>query len=148
MATGVVLTTRNMAAEGRRAAGLDGAHRLELGVRKVALHSTTPSRAVVAEDIRDLQRWTRHFCRRLQRRALPGSERCQLIERACHIAQHLARHVRIARRRVELGMSQSHLDHANIDILLQKMRRERVPERVRRHALLDPTAAAVSRTTR
>jgi hypothetical protein len=58
-----VLAARDMATEGRRAAGLDRAHHLELGVRKVALHSTTPSRAVVAEDIRDLQRWTRHVSR-------------------------------------------------------------------------------------
>src|SRR5262249_22347941 len=39
---------------------------------------------------------------------------------------------------LKLGMAQSHLDHANIDSLLQKMRGEAVPERVRRHALLDP----------
>jgi hypothetical protein len=45
-----------MATEGRRAAALDRAHHLDLRVRKVALHSTTPSRAVVAEDIGDLQR--------------------------------------------------------------------------------------------
>ena len=58
-----VLAARDMATEGRRAAGLDRAHHLKLGVRKVALHSTTPSRAVVAEDIRDLQRWTGHVSR-------------------------------------------------------------------------------------
>ena len=37
VAARVVLATRNMAAEGRRAAALDRAHHLELGVRKVAL---------------------------------------------------------------------------------------------------------------
>jgi hypothetical protein len=30
------------------------------------------------------------------------------------------------------------LDHANIDILLEEMRGEAVPQRVWRHALLDP----------
>jgi hypothetical protein len=66
----------------------------------------TPNGAVIAEDIRDLQRWTGHTRRRLLRRALLRSERRQLIERAQHIAQHLAGHVGVARRRVELGMAE------------------------------------------
>ena len=35
-------------------------------------------------------------------------------------------------------MTQKRLDHANIDILLEKVGGEAVPQRVRRHALLDP----------
>src|SRR5246127_1159451 len=35
-------------------------------------------------------------------------------------------------------MAQQCLDHANIDILLEEVRGETVPQRVRRHALLDP----------
>src|SRR4051794_29409426 len=58
-----VLAARNVPAEVRRAAGLDRAHHLELGVREVALHGATPCRAVVAEDIRDLQRRTGHLSR-------------------------------------------------------------------------------------
>jgi hypothetical protein len=55
-----VRAARNMAAEGRRPAALDGVHHLHLGVTEVALIGTTPSRAVIAEDLRDLQRWTAH----------------------------------------------------------------------------------------
>ena len=55
-----VLTTRDMPAEVCRAAGLDRAHHLELGVREVAPHGMTPSRAVIAEDVRDLQHWPGH----------------------------------------------------------------------------------------
>jgi hypothetical protein len=35
-------------------------------------------------------------------------------------------------------MTQKCLNHANIDILLEQMRGEAVPQRVWRHALLDP----------
>ena len=35
-------------------------------------------------------------------------------------------------------MAQKCLDHANIDILLEEVGGETVPQRVRRHALLDP----------
>ena len=35
-------------------------------------------------------------------------------------------------------MTQERLDHANIDILLKQMRGEAGPQRVGRHALLDP----------
>jgi len=55
-----VCAARNMPAEGRRPAALDGVHYLQLGVTEVALIGTTPSRAVIAEDLRDLQRWTAH----------------------------------------------------------------------------------------
>ena len=55
-------TARNVSAEGRRAAALDRAHHLQLRVRDVAPHGTTPSGTVVAEDVRDLQRWPGHCC--------------------------------------------------------------------------------------
>ena len=54
------------------------------------------------------------------------------------VADRIGRDLRIARRRVELGMSEQHLDHANIDILLQEMGGEAVPQRMRRCVLLDP----------
>ena len=49
---------------------------------------------------------------------LPRLQGAEPIERAHHVAQHLARDVRIACRRVELGMAQSHLDQTDIDNLL------------------------------
>ena len=96
----------NVPAEGRRAAALDRAHYLHLRMGEVTLVGTTPSGAVIAEDICDLQGWTGQSRRRLLRRVLLRSERRQLIERAQHIAQHLARDVGIARGRVELRMAQ------------------------------------------
>src|SRR5271166_4606031 len=40
--------------------------------------------------------------------------------------------------RLELGVSEQHLDHANIDVLLEQMRGEAVPQGMRRYALGDP----------
>ena len=97
---------RNVSAEGRRAAALDRAHYLHLHMGEVTLVGTTPGGAVIAKNIRDLQNWTDHSRRRLLRRVLLWNERWQLIERAQHIAQHLARDVSIARRRVELRMAE------------------------------------------
>ena len=62
-----VLAARDMAAERRRAAALDGAHHLELAEAHVAAVGMTPSGPVVAEDVRDLQRGTGHVGR-LRRR--------------------------------------------------------------------------------
>ena len=58
-----VLTTRNVATEGCRAAALDRAHHLQLGMTEAALVGMTPSRTVVAEDARDHQCRTGHVRR-------------------------------------------------------------------------------------
>ena len=50
-----VLATRHIAAERRRAAGLDRAHHLQLCVAHVSAVGVTPSGAEVAEDIGDLE---------------------------------------------------------------------------------------------
>ena len=59
-----VLTARDMAAERRRAAALDRRHHLELVEADMAGIGLTPSRPVVAENVRDLQRWLSHGRRR------------------------------------------------------------------------------------
>jgi hypothetical protein len=51
----LVLAARNKAAERRRAAALDGTHDLHLLQADMAAVGVTPSGAVFAEDIRDLQ---------------------------------------------------------------------------------------------
>jgi len=51
----LVLATRNMPAERRRAAALDGTHDLQLLQADMTAVGFTPSGTVVAEDIRDLQ---------------------------------------------------------------------------------------------
>jgi hypothetical protein len=101
-----VLAARNVATEGRRAAALDCAHHLHLHMTETALVGATPNGAVIAKDVRDLQTGTGHSRCRLQRRALAWPKRRKQIERARHIAQDLARDVGVARRRVQLGMSQ------------------------------------------
>src|SRR5271169_1336245 len=55
-----VLAAHDMPAENRRAAALDRAHHLHLAKAHVAGIGATPSRSVVAEDVRDLQNWTGH----------------------------------------------------------------------------------------
>ena len=55
VAAGAVLAARDVAAERRRAAALDRRHHLQLAKAQVATVGGTPSAAMVAEDIRDLQ---------------------------------------------------------------------------------------------
>ena len=60
---GALLAARDMAAERRRAAVLDRRHHLELAEAHMAGIGPAPCRSVAAEDVRDLQRWTRHASR-------------------------------------------------------------------------------------
>src|ERR1700730_16600311 len=57
---GAVLAALDMAAECRCAAALDRRHDLQLVETHMAGVGLTPCRPMVAEDIRDLQRWTGH----------------------------------------------------------------------------------------
>ena len=60
MAAGVVLAARNVAAERRGPAALDGTHHLQLAEAHVTAVGVAPSGTVVAEDVRNLQSWTGH----------------------------------------------------------------------------------------
>ena len=60
MAASHVLAARDMAAERHRTTALDRIHYLQLLKAHVPLIGLTPSRAVGAEDIRDLQSWSSH----------------------------------------------------------------------------------------
>ena len=55
VSAGLVLATRNVAAERGRAAALDGRHHLQLVEAHVPAVGLTPSGAVIAENVRDLQ---------------------------------------------------------------------------------------------
>ena len=59
-----VLAARDMPAERRRATALDRTHHLQLLETHMPLIGFTPSRAVIAEDVRDLQSWSSHGRRR------------------------------------------------------------------------------------
>src|SRR5262249_14100885 len=70
---GAVLAARDMAAERHRTAALDGRHYLQLVEADVPGIGAAPRRPMVAEDIRNLQRWTGHRRRRLRwRRVFPA----------------------------------------------------------------------------
>src|SRR5215475_7120145 len=77
MATLRVLAACGIAAKGRRAAGLDRAHHLQLCVAYVAAVGVAPSRAEVAEDVRDFQSGSLHESARLLRRLLVTAELAQ-----------------------------------------------------------------------
>src|SRR6202140_2796525 len=64
MAARRVLAARDMAAERRRAAALDRTHHLQLVEAHMPAVGLTPGRTVVAENVRDLQRWWTHGRRR------------------------------------------------------------------------------------
>jgi len=84
MATFGVLAARNIAAKRRRAAGLDRAHHLQLCVADVAAVGVAPSRAEVAEDVRDFQSGPLHESDRLLRavRVIPGVRNVVWVARA------------------------------------------------------------------
>src|ERR1700740_479470 len=64
MAARCVLAACDMPAERRRATALDRTHHLQLLEAHMGAVGLTPSRAVGAEDVRDLQSWSSHGRRR------------------------------------------------------------------------------------
>src|SRR6266705_482261 len=64
MAARRVLAARDMPAERRRATALDRTYHLQLVEAHMPAVGLTPSRAVIAEDVRDLQSWSSHRRRR------------------------------------------------------------------------------------
>src|SRR6476659_11045897 len=74
------------------------------------------------------------LCRRLV--CLPAHRR-EPIERAHDGADGVGGDPRVERRGVELGVPEQHLDHADIDVLLEQVGREAVAQRVRRDPLGD-----------
>src|SRR6202008_1626245 len=64
MATRRVLAARDMPAERRRATALDRTHDLQLLEADMAMVGLSPRRAVIAEDVRDLQSKSTHGRRR------------------------------------------------------------------------------------
>src|SRR5687767_14305143 len=63
---------------------------------------------------------------------LPLGRRPEPVERAHYRADRGAGDPSVERGGVELGVAQQDLDHPNVDVLLQQVGREAVPERVRR----------------
>src|SRR3954464_15614385 len=65
-------------------------------------------------------------------------QRREPIERAHDRADGVGSDPRIERRGLELGVPEQHLDHADVDVLLQQVSGEAVAQRVRRDPLGDP----------
>src|SRR5450432_3611023 len=66
-----------------------------------------------------------------------GLRQDDAVERAHDLLDRLGGDARVERRGVELGMTEQHLDHPDIDVLLEQMGGEAVPQGVERHALAD-----------
>src|ERR1700746_1041394 len=64
MAACRVLAARDISAERRRATALDRTHHLQLVETHMPAVGLTPSRTVIAENVRDLQSWSSHGRRR------------------------------------------------------------------------------------
>jgi hypothetical protein len=117
MAACAVLAACDMASQRCGPAALDGAHRLHLSKADMAGIGRTPCGPVVAEDIRDLQRWSSHgpLCGlgfppsfgRLPRFSQP-------IERALHGCNHAGGDARIAGCRAQFVVSEQCLDKPNV----------------------------------
>jgi len=151
-----LLTTLDMTAERRRAAALDGRHHLQLVEADVARIGSTPRLSVAAEDIRDLQRWTQHCRGRLGRRLIGAGRLAilgrgfllwlfallarlrQQIERTRDFRDHSGSDAGIARRRLQLVVSQQRLNDSDVGAALKQMGREAVAQRMQGHALPDP----------
>ena len=138
----VVLTARNMTSERRRAAALDGRHHLQLPEAHVAAIGLTPSGAVVAEDIRNLQSWTGHEGRGLLGRLVLLALLAQLIERAHHLGDQIGGDARVVRRRIEALVAEQSLDHPDIELALEQVGGKAMPQGVQRCALPDSAASA------
>src|SRR6266478_6636238 len=99
MGVRAILAARDMPAERRRAAALDGRHHLQLAEAHVTGVGVTPRRSVAAEDIRHLERRAGQDARALRGRLHPLGE---MLERARNLAQRLEGDTGVERRRIEL----------------------------------------------
>jgi hypothetical protein len=121
-----------MAAERHRTAALNGRHHLKLIEADVPGIGATPRRPVVAEDIRNLQRWTGHRRWLRRRRVSPAplgllARLRQQVERALDAGDHAGGDTRITRRCLQFVMTQQRLDNSNIGAALEQVGGEAVP---------------------
>jgi hypothetical protein len=83
----------------------------------VALLCLPPGRTLGAEDVRDLQGGTPHRAR---------LRRCRVLQRTDHFAQQVGGHLGIKGRGVQFLVPEQHLDHPDVDLLLQQVGGEAV----------------------
>ena len=63
----------------------------------------------------------------------------QVLQRADHLAQDFGGDLGVKRSGLQSLVAQQHLDHADVDLLLEQVSREAVAQCVRRDALVDVT---------
>ena len=150
LGVGAVRACCHVAAERRRTTALDGRHDFQLAEAHVTGVGCTPGGPVGAEDIRDLQGWTGHgrgaLGRRLDLLAFLGSpvRLGELLERALDVGDHAGGDTGVARRGIELVVTEQRLDDADISAALQEVGGKAMAQRMERHRLGDPGAAAAS----
>ena len=120
------------------AAALDCRHHFQLVQAYMTRVCSTPSTAMGAEDIRDLQYWTRHggLCRSAF--ALLALGPVQVIQWAVYCCDHTGGHAGIARCCRQLSMPEQRLYDPDIDATFQQMGRKTVPQRMQGDWLGDP----------
>src|SRR6516164_5602904 len=132
MAARRVLAARDISAERRRATALDRTHHLQLVEAHMPAVGLTPSRTVIAENVRDLQSWSSHG----RGATASTAPRC-LAWHACGAARSGHRagsrswdqpggNAGVAGRRLQLLVSEQRLNHANVRAALKQMGREAV----------------------
>src|ERR1700676_5543619 len=67
-----------------------------------------------------------------------GLRQRDAVERADDLLDRLGSDARVERRAIDLGMTEQHLDHSDIDVLLKQMGGEAVSQGVERYTLVDP----------
>jgi hypothetical protein len=113
---GAILAARDVSAQRRRAAVLDGAHHLELEQAHVTAVGMTPRGPVVAEDVGDLHSWTGHVGPLGWRLVLLRHWWREPVQRAHDLTDDVGGHLSVTSRGVELGMSEGELARAVIPV--------------------------------
>ena len=140
------LAAFDVAAEGCGAAALDGRHHLQL---RRGLHGQHARHARQRRDDGKMSATSSGVAPPAQPFGLLAfHQQPELLERACHRPDRLRRNAGIERCGVQLGMPEQHLDHADVDVLLEEMGGKAVPQRVGDTRFLMPAASAASWTAR
>src|SRR3954447_19079241 len=117
--------------------GLPLSTMVSVGSSSRSLTASSSRARAVAEDIRNLQSRTRHAG--LASAGRPGLLQLDrdVLQRAHDLADRLGGDAGIERGGIELGVTEQNLDHAHVDVLLQEMSGEAVPQGVQRDPLVD-----------
>jgi hypothetical protein len=129
-----------VAAERGRSAGLNRRHHTPLDPTEMLVMPIAERCAVAAEDIRHLQHRTHHG--RSGRRSYL---KAQMVERTQRALDRAGRNLCIARRGVDVAMTEQRLNDPDVGASFQQMGGEAVPQRVDGDRLLSPAAAQAGR---